>query len=321
MIAHKKRLTTPLTRLYSSLFIQHDVQVWVKRDDQNHPLIQGNKWHKLKNNLMAAQAQGKTSLVTFGGAYSNHIAATAAAAQLYGLQAMGIIRGDELEFQPEKWSHTLKTAQQHGMQLQFASRQTYRQKNHPSYLQTLQNQYPHAYILPEGGSNELAIMGFKELMQDINRQYPEWTHLFCPVGTGGTFTGLTLFSQEGINPKHNSLKKVVGVAVLKQGHYLLEQIENWLSQMQNQAQAPQIKKELTQWKLLTEYHDGGYGKKSQTGIDFQNEFEKEFAILLDPIYTSKAFYAFYDQLKQGLIPKGSKIILMHTGGLQGRKQT
>lgn len=313
---------TPLTPLNSRLFEEYQVKVWIKRDDLNHPTVQGNKWHKLKHNLLQAKNQSKNTIITFGGAYSNHIASTAAAAKAEGFQSIGIIRGDELENQPEKWSDTLKTAFENGMQFKFISRQAYRQKEDASFLSSLQNQYPTAFIIPEGGSNQYAILGFKDLISDLNEQCPEWTQIYSAVGTGGTLAGLIHFSQ--INQtKNNSLnsllpKKIIGVPVLKQGEYLAPKIQNLLQQSECIKGRKTHYKSDVSWKLLTQYHDGGYAKQSVEGENFQCNFEKEFSILLDPVYTSKMIYAFYDQLKTGKISKGSNIILLHTGGLQGR---
>ena len=328
MIIEKKPIKTPLTPIKSSLFDEYQVKVWVKRDDLNHPTVQGNKWHKLKNNLLQAKKQGKDTLITFGGAYSNHIAATAAAAKSEGFKSIGMIRGDELANQPNKWSDTLRTAFNNGMQFNFVSRQAYRQKEDLAFLSKLNNQYPSAFIVPEGGSNQYAVLGFKDLVNDLNEQCSEWTHIYCAVGTGGTLAGLIHFSQSS-QTKGNSLnpnlsKKIIGVPVLKQGEYLAPQIQNLLQQsgnIESQKNYDETNdKTDINWKLLTQYHDGGYAKQSAEGKDFQQSFEQEFSILLDPVYTSKMVYAFFDQLKTGKIPKGSNIILLHTGGLQGRKK-
>lgn len=253
----QKHVTTPLTPLNSRLFEEQQIEVWMKRDDLNHPTIQGNKWHKLKYNLLQAKKLGKTTLITFGGAFSNHIAATAAAAKSYGFKSIGIIRGQELAQNPHKWSHTLKNAQQNGMHLEFIDRQTYRNKDSTNYLDTLQNQYPDSYILPEGGTNNLAILGFDELMNDIQQQCPNWTHLFCPVGTGGTFTGLIHFANQTPQKDNPQTKKVIGVAVLKQAEYLIPQIEKWLANLETNNTNVAIK---TKPKLSTESHkkNGNY---------------------------------------------------------------
>ncbi len=298
------QVPTPLTELHHPLFDQYQVKVWIKRDDLNHPAIQGNKWHKLKLNIQAAQQQHKSTLLSFGGAYSNHIAATAAAAKAHGLHSIGFIRGEELENRPDKWSHTLQTAVQNGMQLQFLSRQSYKLKNTPEFLAALKEQYPDAYILPEGGSNSLAVQGFATLMQELEQQLPDWTQLYTAVGTGGTLAGLIKYAK--LKPQ----RCIYGVATLKQADYLLPQISDWIGAGAH-----------NKWQLLTKYHDGGYAKLSPQLQAFKQEFEQQFHIPLDPVYSVKMVNACFQQLQQGLIPPGSHIVLLHTGGLQGNAHT
>ncbi len=300
---------TPIIKLVDPLFEMHKITVYMKREELNHPHIQGNKWHKLSLNLQAAIEQRKTTLLTFGGAYSNHIAATAVAAQERGLKSIGIIRGEELARHPEKWSHTLQQAAQHGMTFQFITRAAYRQKSTPCILKALQKDYPDAYIIPEGGSNALAVKGFEPLMLQIEKQCPNWTHLFSAVGTGATLAGLVKYTPYDPKKVNNHPRTILGVPVLKQGNYLKPQIQTWIGP-----------KSVHSWKLLTEYHCGGYAKISPPLLQQMLAFEQTFHILLDPIYTAKMVYAFYDQLKQGTFKAGSKIILLHTGGLQGRKR-
>jgi 1-aminocyclopropane-1-carboxylate deaminase len=298
--------TTPMTQLLSPLFDEHQVEVWMKREDMNHPTVQGNKWHKLKFNLDEAIKQKKEALLTFGGAHSNHIAATAAAAKQSGLKSIGFIRGEELASNPEKWSPTLKLAQRNGMTLHFVSRMDYREKNLPATVQKLQLEFPQAYIIPEGGSNTLAVQGFKSLMDDIEIQCPDWTHLYTAVGTGATLAGLVSFAKAKLN------RTISGVSVLKNGGYLIPIIEQWTRQISDQNS-------VNHWQLLTEYHAGGYAKKTPELIQRISDFEKEFKIDLEPIYTGKMVSAFYEDLQNNLIKSGSKIILLHTGGLQGRR--
>ncbi len=303
---------TPLTKLKDPLFETHKITVYMKREELNHPHIQGNKWHKLIPNLQAAIEQHKTTLLTFGGAYSNHIAATAVAAQELGFKSIGIIRGQELALHPEKWSHTLQQAAQYGMTFQFITRMAYRQKSTPSVLKQLQSDYPKAYIIPEGGSNALAIKGFEPLMQQIETQCPNWTHLLSAVGTGATLAGLikyTPFETRRSKEAQNNPRTILGIPVLKQGDYLKPNIQAWLGDTPAHS-----------WKLLTDYHCGGYAKTSEPLLQRMRDFEQTFDIPLDPIYTAKMVYAFYDQLNQGVFKPGSKVILLHTGGLQGRKQ-
>jgi len=294
-------IPTPMVGINDPLFTQYQVDVYLKRDDLNHPTIQGNKWHKLKLNLKHAQQKQYNCLITFGGAFSNHIAATASAAQQAGLKSIGYIRGEELAGLPEKWSPTLIKAAQDGMQLRFLSRQAYRNKETDAFINTIKAEFPNAAILPEGGSNALAIDGFANLMQDIEQQQPDFTHLYTAVGTGGTLAGLLKHAH------YKPQRTLQGVAVLKQADYLVPQIEAWC------AANPQP----LDWRLLLDYHDGGYGKLSAELQHFKQTFESRFNIPLDPVYTTKMCYAFYQELKLGRIPKGSKVVLLHTGGLQG----
>ncbi len=308
-----KTKTTPIIEIHSTLFREHDVRVYVKLDFMNHPEVQGNKWHKLKLNLQQAIKQNKSSLLTFGGAYSNHIAATAAAAKLIKRPSLGIIRGEELSDNPQKWSHTLKKAHADGMQLKFVTRQEYRKRTDTDYLKGLQEQYPNSQILPEGGSNNLAIDGFSDLCMEINRQCPNWTQLFTAVGTGGTLAGFSSYAYAGENTKIATKKQVFGVSALKNSEHLLPQIQKWIKQRTGKLNFK------ADWKLLTEYHCGGYAKQNPELLEFIDSFETNYKIPLEPIYTSKTFLAFFKMLKQGNIPKKSNVILYHSGGLQGNK--
>ena len=304
MPLHNSEIPTPLIGISIPLFDRHKITVSVKRDDLNHPFIQGNKWHKLKLNLAQAKQDGKDTIITFGGAYSNHIAATAFAAHEQGFKCIAFIRGDELAGQPNRWSSTLKTAAKNGMQLRFLSRQAYREKDSALFLEKLHTQFNNTYLLPEGGSNPLAVSGFESLMRDIEIQQPNWTHLYTAVGTGATLAGLVKYA------KHKPKRCINGVAVLKQAHYLLPQIEQWIGPFAH-----------TPWHLLTGYHGGGYGKVSAELNAFKHRFEQQFNIPLDPVYTLKMVHAFYQALQLGQIKAGSNIILLHTGGLQGNAHT
>lgn len=304
---------TPCTILEHPWFRKYQIKVWVKHDYRNHPTIQGNKWHKLKYNLQQAIEDNATTILTFGGAYSNHIAATAVAAKQMGIASIGIIRGEELAEQPEKWSHTLQAAKQQGMALIFISRQQYRLKHDAQIVQTLKQSRPNLFIIPEGGSNDLAIKGFDELSHQIQQQVPNWSHIFCPVGTGGTLAGLVanLSNQETLPAGQKLLnREVCGMAVLKQANYLLPEIEQWIA-------AHSSKKPIC-WRLEPNAHCGGYGKTPNYLRAFQHRIENTFGIPLDPIYTAKLALAVYHQIRNKTLPAGSEIVLLHTGGLQGR---
>ncbi|BBP46113.1 1-aminocyclopropane-1-carboxylate deaminase [Thiosulfatimonas sediminis] len=321
-----KQLTTPLQALHHPLFEAQKLQVWMKREEQNNALIQGNKLYKLELNLTEHLKSDKKILLTFGGAYSNHLAATAAACHLLKTPVIGIVRAAELANNPAKWSHTLNHCKQNGMQLMFVSRADYRLKEHPNFIEHLlekdgaqlsQAQYhalQHAWqqkqitILPEGGSNDLAVRGFAPLTAELQQQCPDWSDLFCAVGTGATLAGLVA------NSEYRAERTLYGVAVLQQSEHLWPQINDWI--LRNQTS-----KTTNNWQLLNQYHHGGYAKKSEQLQHFikktWQEINTEKAIPIEPIYTAKAFYAFWQKLMAGDFRAGAKIILLHSGGLQG----
>ncbi len=293
---------TPLQKINHPLFDQYQIKVWIKRDDLNHPEIQGNKWHKLKLNLVEALKQNKSTLITFGGAYSNHIAATAVAGKNAGLTTLSFIRGDELENNPTAWSSTLTTAHKLGMQFKFLSREDYRQKNSLKFQNQLELDYPNAYILPEGGNNILAVKGFRSLADDINYQHKSWSHLYLPVGTGGTLAGLVKY----LNPKLN--QKIIGIPTAKSYQYLTKNINHYLTPQSYQD-----------WYFQTPKISLRYGKITPKIQEIIEEFKQHFNIPLDPIYTARMMLEFILSVKNNELPQGSKIILLHTGGLQGHQ--
>ena len=282
---------SPVQTIHHPLLAARKIQLSIKRDDLIHPQISGNKWRKLKFNLDAMQQQGKSELLTFGGAFSNHIHATATAGKLFGFKTHGIIRGPELD----EANPTLNYAKQCGMSLHPVNRITYRLRHDHTYLAQLQAQFPNAYILPEGGTNTAALLGCKELAQSL----PSSDVIVCPTGSGGTLAGLI----EGA-PQHT---KLLGVAVLKQALYLIDEIKQ-LSNKANQQQ---------NWQLLCDFHDGGYGKFSDDLWQFCQTFSEQHAIPLEPIYSGKMLYAVWQLIEQGYFSEGTHIIAVHTGGLQG----
>jgi 1-aminocyclopropane-1-carboxylate deaminase len=262
----------------------------VKRDDLLHPTIMGNKWRKLKYNLQEAKNQGYKTLLTFGGAYSNHIYAVASAGKEFGFETIGIIRGDELK--PDS-NATLKYATEIGMHLKFVSRTDYHNKE---MLATIYGQ--NAYILPEGGTNLLALKSCAELVLELDEQIKS-THICVAVGTGGTFAGMVCAKKEGI--------KIVGFPVLK--GFGIDSIE-----------IPDFDfEQYNNFSICSDYHFDGYGKYNNVLIDFIQTFENEHNIPLEQVYTGKMFYGVIDLINKGYFPKNSKIVLVHTGGLQGKK--
>ncbi len=267
-----------------------DVTLTIKREDEIHPYISGNKYRKLKYNLLAAEEQGFETLLTFGGAYSNHIAATASAGSEFGFKTIGIIRGDELVDKVSD-NPTLSFAQKCGMELKFISRKDYREKSSPEFIVNLKNRFGDFYLLPEGGTNDLAIKGCEEILTENDNDFD---YICTPVGTGGTIAGVI----NSTNPN----QKVIGFSALK-GDFLKEEIAK-LTTKDN-------------WSLLTDFHFGGYGKTSNELIAFINKFKEETNISLDPVYTGKMIFGLVDLIQKNKFKKGTKIIAIHTGGLQG----
>ncbi|MEA5515391.1 1-aminocyclopropane-1-carboxylate deaminase/D-cysteine desulfhydrase [Nodularia sp. UHCC 0506] len=276
------------------------VELSVLRLDIMHPLVNGNKWFKLKYNLLEAKHQNLRTLLTFGGAYSNHIFATASAGNLFGFRTIGVIRGEErLPLNP-----TLSFAKQQGMQLVYLNRETYRQKHTRELQEDLKQRFGDVFIIPEGGSNLNGVRGCTEIVKDAGT----FNTICVACGTGTTLAGIALSLNQG--------QRVIGFPVLKKGEFLAQDIENLLRNylgsglpVPNNSPAP--------WELVCDYHFGGYAKVNNELLRFAKEFEQEHQITLDYTYTSKMFYAVMDLTQKGMFSKGDRLLLIHTGGLQG----
>jgi 1-aminocyclopropane-1-carboxylate deaminase len=266
------------------------ISLVIKREDLIHPFVSGNKFRKLKYNLLQAKAENQSTLLTFGGAYSNHIAAVGYAGKENGFQTIGIIRGDELGDKIES-NPTLKFAQECGMQFEFVSRETYRLKTEATYLEQLQQKYGSFYLIPEGGTNAFAIQGCEEILTPEDASFD---FVACAIGTGGTISGLI----NSVLPH----QKVLGFPALK-GDFLQDEIRNFVHQ--------------DNWELITDYHFGGYGKVTNELIDWINQFYEQTQIPLDPVYTGKMVFGIVDLITKNYFPENAKILLIHTGGLQG----
>lgn len=281
-------LPSPIIQLHSEVFSQKKVEVFVKREDLIHPEIMGNKWRKLKYNLEEARKLGCKRLVTMGGAFSNHIAATAAAAELYGFKSKGIIRGNELS--PDS-NVTLKTAHKKGMELQFVNRDEFREFRSETIAHRDGD-----YWLPEGGTNALALRGVSELIDEIDLEYDV---IVTPVGTGGTMAGLL----KGLRGQ----KRIYGFSALK-GTFIRQEFNKLC--LENEVN-------YLNYELITDYHFGGYGKINQDLKGFIHSFKQEFGFLLDPVYTGKMFFGVCEKVKNNQIAPTTRLLLLHTGGLQG----
>ena len=269
--------------------LQKNIQIFLKREDLIHPVISGNKYWKLFYNINSYLEQNPANpfIITFGGAFSNHIAAVAALGKEYEMKTLGIIRGEELQ---GKWQEnpTLKLADQNGMDFRFVSREEYRDKD--SLTQILKKEFPNALIIPEGGTNKHAVDGIQFMLTEQTKSFD---YLCTAVGTGGTIAGISKFAEEH--------QKVVGFKVVDD-HSLYNKVSE-LSIRNNFE--------------LIEAHEGKYGKITDENIRFINDFNHKYGIQLDPIYTGKMMKKLFEMIEEDYFPAGSKILAFHTGGLQG----
>ena len=270
--------------------LPNGISLVIKREDLIHPFVSGNKFRKLKYNLLQAKTENQSTLLTFGGAYSNHIAAVAYAGKENGFQTVGIIRGDELADKIAS-NPTLKFAQECGMQFEFVSRENYRLKTDFAFLEQLEKKFGSFYLIPEGGTNTLAIKGCEEI---LTQEDGIFDYVACAIGTGGTISGI-------INSALPH-QKILGFSVLK-GDFLQEEIRNFVHK--------------DNWELITDYHFGGYGKVNSDLVDFINRFVEKTKIPLDPVYTGKMVFGIVDLIEKNYFPENATILLIHTGGLQG----
>jgi 1-aminocyclopropane-1-carboxylate deaminase len=288
---------TPIQHISDPRLEAAMVSLSIKRDDLIHPHISGNKWRKLKYNLQEAREQGQHTLLTFGGAYSNHIAATAAAGNAFGFKTIGLIRGEE--HQP--LNPTLQLAKEQGMQLHYINRQDYRQRGEEETLEELQQRFGAFYYIPEGGSNALAVKGSAELVAEIEVQQYDYIAVAC--GTGGTLAGIVT----GLNRRRQAL----GFPVLKGGSFMKAEVDNLTQANNGEA--------YHNYQLITDYHFGGYAKWTPELTRFINGFNSGHGVPLDPIYTGKLLFGIFDMVQKGWFKPGTRLLAIHTGGLQGIK--
>ncbi len=269
------------------------IRLGILRLDEIHALVSGNKWFKLKENIRRAKAAGANTLLSFGGAFSNHLLATAGAAQAHGLSAIGVVRGLHARDNP---SVTLEECNQLGMQLVYVSREEYRQKDDAGYIEALQQKYPNAFIIPEGGNNEAGQQGAGAIAAYL----PADTSLVTlAMGTGTTFAGIRAVLDNKV--------AMLGFPVMKGGSYLQQEIEKHIPMCQDN------------WTLSDQYHFGGFARYTDALLAFMNAFYQEHHIPLDFVYTGKMIYGIWDKIRSKEIPAGSHIVAVHTGGLQGNR--
>lgn len=283
---------TPLIEIKADVLEKRRLKLLVKREDLNHPFVSGNKWWKLRYNLEDFQKSGCRGLLTFGGAFSNHILATAAAAKEIGCESVGIIRGER----PSTDNSTLQFAEHCGMQLHFIPRTEYRQKTSPEFIQHLNERWPEFFVLPEGGTNDAAIKGCAEFA-DTKLSSIESDFVCVPIGTGGTMAGMVT----GLKDSRN----VLGFPALKDHATNYAELRQLISATGYQR-----------WSLLTDYHFGGYAKSSAVLDEFISKMKSEHDLPLEPVYSGKMFFGIFDLAAQGFFPEGSTILALHTGGLR-----
>jgi 1-aminocyclopropane-1-carboxylate deaminase len=289
-------IPSPIESINYPLFTEKQINVYVKRDDLIHAEISGNKWRKLKYNLIEAKAQNKNTILTFGGAYSNHISATGSVGKIFGFETIGVIRGEEtLPLNP-----TLRQAKKDGMRFLYVSRTDYRKKHTPEFINKLKEELGDFYIIPEGGGNKLGVKGCNDIVNEIDIDF---NYILTDCGTGATLAGICDVLKGN--------QKAIGIPVLKGGDFIKDEVKLLLGDTYTRIES--------RYSLETDYHFGGYAKYNQGLILFMRDFFKETNIKTDPIYTGKLFYALVDLAKKDYFKRGSTIVVVHTGGLQGIK--
>lgn len=287
---------TPRTQSLSSEFLnKYLISLDIRREDEIHPYVSGNKFRKLKYNFIEALDQRASKIVTFGGAYSNHIVATAALGKIANIPTVAMVRGKELEIKLDevlKTNATLSFAKSQGMEFSFVTREVYKQKDTRVFQENLKQDFGQdIYCIAQGGTNYLAVKGCQEILTDMDKE--NYDYIVCPVGTGGTLAGI-------INASDAS-QFVLGVAVVKDSS-----LESTIQQYTNK----------NNWTLFSDYELVKYAKTNTELISFLNNFWLKFNIPLDPLYTGKAMYVIFNEIKNKRIPENSRILFLHTGGLQ-----
>lgn len=283
---------TRIDRITDPLITTAGVELYIKRDDLIHPYVSGNKLYKLIYNVEEAQKQGYNTLLTFGGAWSNHLVATAAYCKEKGLRCVGVVRGDEIGARDkgqETLSPALKYCQEQGMQLYFISREDYKHKAEPDFIGRLNSLFGPLYLVPEGGANALGVKGASEILNGV----AGYNYVCCACGTGTTLAGLIASSLPDT--------QYIGFSVLKGEDTLSAEVEKYVGHTNG-------------WSINTHYHCGGYAKTTKELLDFKLRFEKTNAIPLDKVYTAKLLYGIYSLAHDNYFETGSKILAIHTGG-------
>jgi 1-aminocyclopropane-1-carboxylate deaminase len=293
-------LPSPIQELKSTFLTENGIQLFLKRDDLIHPDISGNKWRKLKLWLEKFKQGKYEAILTFGGAYSNHIAATAAVCEIEKIPVIGLIRGGELS---ESSNLTLKKAHDSGMNLIFSSREEYDLKEEKYFHEELRKRHGNVLIIPEGGFGFYGMLGCSEILNELNQKFDA---IVLPMGTGTTLSGILFGSENEI---------IYGVPALKGGAFLKDNVSHLL--FEAGLDKSEVTEELSRLKLLDEFHFGGYAKYTDDLIQFMKDFRSIYGVELDYVYTAKMMFGLFQKMKGNEFSKGAKILAIHTGGLQG----
>lgn len=294
------QLPSPVEEVPYTPINQNGISLYIKRDDLIHAEISGNKWRKLRYNIEKAQLKGHDTLLTFGGAFSNHIAATAAAGRAFGMKTIGMVRGEDADLD----NPTLSFARTCGMRIHPISRERFRQADQWEFRSSLKQELGSFYFIPQGGANELGVLGCMDILGECKEHYDR---IFVACGTGTTAAGIAI-SAKGKCHVH-------AISVLKNGGFLKEEIRQWMDLL---IHDPEVEDHLMgHLHLETAHHFGGYARTAQALIDFMRDFHRQTHIKLDPVYTGKAAFAMCELARENPSFEGEKWLLIHTGGLQG----
>ncbi len=287
--------STPLMQIIDVELTKRRIELWIKRDDLIHPVISGNKWRKLKYVLNHALHLGAHTIISMGGPYSNHLHALAFVGKLLDIKTVGFIRGER----PAQFTPTLIDLQDWSMELRFVSRSEYRQLREYKDHDSLPGLISGEYWLPEGGATELALLGVGESIAEIDLAFDV---LAAACGTGTTLAGLIAHAPDS--------SRVLGVAALKNAGFLIYDVQQLL-QSQNVTR--------TDWQIALDYHCGGFAKTTPALLEFVHQFQEQHGVPLEPVYTGKLLFAIYDLIRQGHFEAGQRLVVLHTGGLQGKR--
>ena len=286
MIEQQLNIPSPCHQVETNWLTESGVELWLKRDDLIHPIISGNKWRKLSGILNTYENNAYKSITTFGGAFSNHLVATACATAILGVPSEAIIRGEE----PKELSPVLQLCRLYGMQLVFVSREEYKKAKRETGIAD------DVLYIPEGGACKKGTLGCEAILAEVDLQ--QFSQIFISCGTGTTVAGMANYLD-----KNELGVQLNGIQVLKGKDYIKNDLEEVFG--------------ITSAHIFDEFHCGGYAKTTEELMEFIKDFTKQTGVLLDPVYTGKMMLAIEKLIEMGKIKAGEKILAIHTGGLTG----